>query len=366
MNVIRWIALGALMCAAACDDLLGPNSPDAPANLTYQLIPSGNSSAPLGVLLSWDIPRSGRANAFNVYARSNGSGWALRGTTTSPSFHDAGTPEQQYYVATRDENGDEVAQSRTVTIDLQAKLPAPQGIGSVSLNGAVQLYWSANSVTASAGTFDHYLVYSTSYDAGRGVCASNWVLEGSTVSDGFLVGDLTNGVSACYVVSAVTHDGHESQWSEARLDTPRPDGRNVIVYARAARPDSSGFLFADEIAKTIGVVANGARADLDLFVDRRADGTVWLTPARAGVTMALYSSTPVSDLTAVDRAPSTILVPGAYQAMPGYAYVFRVQKTSGVHFAALRVAYATSDYVVFDWAYQPAVGNPELNRIPVR
>src|SRR3569623_534773 len=85
VNMVRWIAFGSLMFAAACDDLLGPNSPDAPANLTYQLIPSGSPGSPLGVLLTWDIPRSGRANAFNVYARSNGNGWALRATTTSPS-----------------------------------------------------------------------------------------------------------------------------------------------------------------------------------------------------------------------------------------------------------------------------------------
>ena len=38
-------------------------------------------------------------------------------------------------------------------------------------------------------TFDHYRVYSTSYDGSRGVCTAHWVLEGSTASDGFLVGN---------------------------------------------------------------------------------------------------------------------------------------------------------------------------------
>ena len=39
----------------------------------------------------------------------------------------------------------------------------------------------------------------------------------------------------------------------------------------------------------------------------------------------------------------------------GYAYVFRLVKADGVHYAAARVAFVTSDYVVFDWAYQSAL-----------
>jgi hypothetical protein len=45
--------------------------------------------------------------------------------------------------------------------------------------------------------------------------------------------------------------------------------------------------------------------------------------------------------------------------------VFRISKLDGVHFAAVRVAFVTNDYVVFDWSYQKAPGNPELNRIPL-
>jgi hypothetical protein len=48
--------------------------------------------------------------------------------------------------------------------------------------------------------------------------------------------------------------------------------------------------------------------------------------------------------------------------VPGYAYVFRVQKADGVHYAAMRVAFKANDYVVFDWSYQSAPGNAELNR----
>jgi hypothetical protein len=364
MKLNRLLLLAALPLAA-CEIATNPivTDPDAPANLTYQLIPSGNPNQPLGVLLSWDVPSSGRANSFNVYGRESGGGWQLRATTTSPTFHDAGTPEAQYYVATRDANGNEIANSNTVTIDLQDRLPAPQGLGSISLNRAVQLFWSSNAVDASSA-FDHYLVYSSSYDAARAVCNSDWVLEGSTVSDGFLVGNLTNGISQCYVVSAVTLDGHESVWSTSRVDTPRYDARNVFVYSRQARSDSAGFLFFDQTNQKIGSVAAASRTDLDFTIERHDDGSLWFSPARADVTMGLYSATPVTDLTSIDKATAGALSAVSIEAVPGYAYVFRVPKNDGVHYAAARVAFVTDTYVVFDWAYQNAPGNAELNVVP--
>lgn len=350
----------------ACEQLTGiPVNADAPANLAYQLVPSGDPANPLGVLLSWNAPSSGRANSFNVYGRTNAGAWQLRATTTSLTFHDAGVPESQYYVATRDANGEELAQSPVLTVDvLASRLPAPLGISSISLNGAVQLTWRSNAVDASHGTFDYYRVYSTAYDGSRGVCTANWVVEGSTVSDAFYAGNLGNGVSRCFAVTAISRDGHESDWSESRLDTPRADARNAFVYSTAARRDSSGFLFSDDVTKKLGVVSSSTRTDLDFTIERHADGSLWFAPARSGVTMALYSTQPVADLTSIDRAPSTGFGNTTIEAVPGFAYVFRITRPDGVHFAGVRVAFRTSDYVVFDWSYQTAPGNAELNRSP--
>lgn len=365
MRLSRWI-LAVLVPLAACDELTGLGTdPDAPANVTYELLPSGDPNAPAGVLLTWDVPRSGRANSFNVYGRQGpGAAWVLRATTTSPTFHDAGVPEGQYYVATRDANGDEIAQSNTVTIDLTAnRLPAPQNLASISLNGAIQLVWAGNAVSASPSLFDHYLVYSTDYDTSRGVCTANWVREGSTASDGFFAGNLTNGVSRCFAVSAVSTDGHESDWSASRLDTPRFDARNALVYATTAHADSSSFLFFEDATKKLGVVSPGARADADVTVNQHADGTLWFAPARSAVTIMLYSTKPITDLTSIDRAPTSGFGSGTLQALPGFGYVIRVVKTDGVHYAGVRVAYVGKDDVVFDWSYQSGPGNVELNRI---
>lgn len=368
MRISRlWLLpLAAFSMFTACDDLTAPDSgpdPDRPTNLSYQLEPSGDPNAPSGVLLTWDPPTRADVVAFNVYARaSNAANWDLRATTTSTTFHDAGVPESQYYVASRDANGDEVGQSDPITVDLTTIPPTPLGLTSVSLNGAIHLSWKSNAVDALHAAFDHYRVYSTAYDATRAVCTADWVVEGTTVSDGFLAGNLTNGLSRCFAVSTITHDGHESMWSDARLDTPRADARNAFVYSTAARRDSAGFVFYDDAARAFGVVATSTRTDLDFTIERHSDGTLWFTPARSGVTMMLYSSQPVADLTSIDRAPATGFNAVNIQAVPGYAYVFRIVKSDGVHFAAARVAFVTSDYVVFDWSYQTSVGNAELSR----
>ena len=360
------LLLAVLIPLAACEELTGPNlDPDAPANVTYELIPSGNPNSQAGVLLTWDVPSSGRAISFNVYARSAAGGqWNLRATTTSPTFHDLGVPESQYYVSSRDANGNEIAQSAVLTIDLAARLPAPQGLTSTTLNGAIHLQWSSNSVDASHGTFDHYRIYSTAYDAARAVCTADWSVEGTTVTDAFLAGNLTNGVARCFAVSAITRDGHESTWSTTRIDTPRFDARNAFVYSTAFRKDSSGFLFFEDVTKKLGVVSSNARTDLDFTVERHADGSLWFAPGRSGVTMMLYSTQPVVELTSIDKAPTSGFSAVTIEALPGYAYVFRVVKADGVHYAAVRVAFTTPDYVVFDWAYQSAIGSAELSRTP--
>jgi hypothetical protein len=315
-------------------------------------------------LLSWDPPSSGRAQTYDVFGRNGGAQWGLRATTTSTTFHDAGTPQAQYYILARDTDGRELGHTDALTIDARNRLPAPTGLASVSLNGAIQLHWNSNAYDASPTNFDMYRVYSTAYDATRGVCTTAWALEGTTVSDAFLSSNLPNGASRCFAVSALSRDGHESDWSASRLDTPRFDSRNAFVYSTATRPDSSGFLFSDPASSTLslGKVAASSRADLDFIVERHTDGSLWFTPGRAAVTAVLYSTSPVADLTSIDRAPASGFASVTIEAVPGYAYVFRVTKPDGVHYAAVRVAFVATDYVVFDWSYQSNPGNVELSR----
>jgi hypothetical protein len=350
---------------AACDlaDATGLD-PDAPTNLSYQLIPSGNPNAPLGVILSWDPPTSGRAVAFDVFGRSStNANWDRRATTTSASFHDV-LPEAQYYIVANDEQGTPLGQTPVITLDFQSELPAPSGLRSMSLNTAIQLAWSSNVIDANGDAFDYYRVYSGAFDAAHSVCSA-WNLEGSTVSDAFLVANIANGITRCYAVSAVSRDGHESPWGGAIHDTPRFDARNVLVYSRDFRADSSGFFFYDESSRAYGEVATSTLSNLDFTIERHTDGTLWFRPARADVLMATYGTAKVPDLTSIDRAAAATLASVTVEAVPGYGYVFSTHKSDGVHYGAVRVAYVAQNYVVFDWSYQSAVGNIELSRVPV-
>ncbi|HET9425415.1 MAG TPA: hypothetical protein VFO55_08595 [Gemmatimonadaceae bacterium] len=358
---MKKLAMLLLIGLAACEfDGTAPLDPNDPTNLSFQLTPSGDPNVPLGIVLSWDPPSNGRAAVFDVYGRSNNTGWLRRATTTSTSFHDAGVPQSQYYVVALDEQGQELGRTNTITVDLTVRLPAPLGLTSITLNGAVHLMWDDNAVTSTNPVFDHYRVYSGAYSSAKAVCEAPWYFEGSTVSDAFLVGNLVNGQSRCFAVSAVSVDGRESSWSNARLDTPRSDAKSVLAYVAEAKADSAAFIFNDETPKVLGVVGAITRADADFTLSRLADGTVWITPARTGSVMRAYQATAVPDLSTVDRAPLSGYSATPLEARPGMAYVFQLQESDGTHYGAIRVQYVTRDFIVFDWAYQNGIGNPEL------
>jgi len=368
MQLLRPLTAAALLLTllGACDlqELVGGAEEFDPTDLTYRLIPSGDPEIPQGLLLEWTPPTSALVAAFDVYARSSAGGdWILRATTTSPSFHDAGVPQLQYFVVAADEDGNELGRSESVTVDERNRLPAPAELLSITLNRAVQLSWSRNAYNAAPTQFDYYRVYSAPYEAAASRCTPGaWALEGSTVTEAFLAANLSNGVTRCFAVSAVSRDGHESTWSPVRLDTPRPDARGVLVDAFEVKPASSGFLFADAGGR-FGVVTDGSRADVDFRVERRADGTLWFRLVRADTRVAVFGSSTILDLPAIDRVPSgASFATGAVEAVPGWGYLFSVRQADGTHYAAVRVSYATDDYVVLEWAYQSAVGNPELLR----
>ncbi len=370
MRTITRLSLSAvaLLGIAACDRAVGPTI-ETPANLTYQLEPSGDPNAPAGLILSWDPVQNPDLGVYRVYSRAqDGAGYDLRGETTSPTFHDAGVPDLDYYVTAVDVNGGESAPSEAVRVDERLRLPSPAWLESTSLNGAILVYWSDNPYESTPNGFKQYRVYSASYSLDQNQCGATWSLEGTTISPEFLAGALPNGVPRCFGVSAESVEGWESLWSDLVADTPRPDARNVLIYPFQADPNYSGFRFFQDVngdgkvgALELGVVAAGDNPNVDFWVDRDVNGDLWITPARAGVQVALYGAAPVEDLTSIDVAPTTGYAASAIQAVPGYGYVFRMPGGDGyARFGALRVTHASSQYLIFDWSYQTDPGNPEL------
>ena len=243
-------------------------------------------------------------------------------------------------------------------------LETPESLVSVSLNSAVQLSWSANSRLADPNSFSHYNVYSTSYDLDNTTCDSaGWALEGTSVSEDFLVSGLTNGVPLCFAVSSVSTGGAESDVSAYVNDTPRYDSRNVLVSTSQHDVDTSGFRFDFGPSSQLGQVVSGDRTDIDFRVDRHNDGSIWLTTVRDGTKVVLYGQDPVDDLTSVDIAPLNGYIAGSIEAVPGFAYVFETQMSDGLHYGAVRITSTTPEHIILDWSYQTDYGDPQLRRV---
>jgi hypothetical protein len=244
----------------------------------------------------------------------------------------------------------------------------PATLYTTTLDGAVALYWDDNAYTSDPANFEHYRVYSSSYQIETTACGTSWRLEGTTVAPEFLAGALTNGVSRCFAVSAVSVDGAESARSGARADTPRPDSRNVALFARQVQDAESGFRFWDDLNSDglvqdaeLGLLRSGSAGNIDFSVERDGTGVLFLTPVRAGTGVELYSDVPVDDLTSIDVAPSGTYRTSAIEASPGFGYVFEMEAGDEfLRYGALRVTHVGQQFLIFDWAFQTDPGNPQL------
>ncbi len=245
----------------------------------------------------------------------------------------------------------------------------PASLSSTSLDGAVALVWDDNAYQSDPDIFQNYRVYSTLYDLDGGQCDNDWSLEGTTVAPEFLVSALANGVPRCFHVTAVSIDGLESGRSPVRNDTPRPDSRNVVVFAVQTQVAGSGFRFWDDLNNDglaqnaeLGIVTDGTATDIDFFVDRDGTGELFLQPERPGTGVEYYDdSDPVEDLTSVDFAEDRDYRTSGILAIPGYGYVFEMDGGDGFpRYGAVRIQHVGNTFLILDWAYQPDPGNPEL------
>jgi hypothetical protein len=245
---------------------------------------------------------------------------------------------------------------------------SPNVLSSTTLDGAIALTWSDNPFASDPDVFQNYRIYSTSYDIDNNQCGT-WRLEGTTVAPEFVVGALTNGVPECFSVTAESVDGFESGRSPTRTDTPRPDARNVVLYAFQAQPTQSGFRFWDDLNgdllaqdNEIGLVGSGSSNTVDFVVDRDGSGDLFLTPVRTGTGVEYYdASAPVGDLSSIDFAAARPYSPAGILAIPGYGYVFEMSGGDGFkRYGAVRVTHVGQNFLILDWAFQPDHGNPEL------
>jgi hypothetical protein len=342
--------------------------PDAPRNLRYFLEPVGSGTSPTGILLTWDFDQDPDLDLWQVYGRgTNEANFAYLGSTISNSFHERGVPALEYFVTAVDRAGYESPRSNIVTVDSRLTLDQPADLATVSLDGAVALYWADNAYLDDPNGFRNYRIYGSSYNLDQDRCEGGWRLEGTTVAPEFQAGALVNGAPRCFAVSAISVEGFESLWSTLRHDTPRAESRNVVLTARQHASGTAGFRFWRDLNANglvddveLGLVGSGNAADIDFSVERDALGALFLTPIRNGVDFRTWINGPVGDLTEIDFAPAAGYGRAALEAQPGWGYVWRTPGAAFPRFGAIRVTHVGRDLLILDWAFQSDPGNPEL------
>jgi hypothetical protein len=188
------------------------------------------------------------------------------------------------------------------------------------------------------------------------------------VAPEFIAGALPNGVPRCFAVSAESIEGWESLWSPLWADTPRPDARNVVLYADEVNAAAAGFRFWQDLngngqadPNELGLIQSANAASADFFVDRDAGLNLYFVPSRANTGVQQYGTGPLDDLTSIDVAPLGGYAASAIEVLPGIGYVFEMDGGDGfARYGAIRPTHVGRDFIIFDWSYQTDPGNPEL------
>jgi hypothetical protein len=221
------VASAALIAACASSAPTGSTGSTLgnPTDLTYVLLP-GAPGQPAGVLLNWVAASDPNVAAYIVYARQSASAsWETLAITGATTYYDAEVVFTQYYIASEDGSGDVSSGTPFLSVTYTPTIAAPDGLTGTAFDSAAKLTWSADQRLANPGLFAYYRVYSEPavIAGGDTTCTTanpEFGLEGTTVSEAFVITGLANGVPECYGVTTVAQLGQESLLSPWVIVTP--------------------------------------------------------------------------------------------------------------------------------------------------
>jgi hypothetical protein len=177
-----------------------------------------------------------------------------------------------------------------------------------------------------------------------------YTLLGSTPKATFVDRGARNGNTYYYAVTAYDFSGNESDLSkDVAYDTPRPEGYNVSLLDRFVSPNLAGYDFSAY------ATVNYNTDYTDVYVEFASNGVPYFV---------VWKDTEIQDmgwtrdLDEISAAPTQGWSPTKdAHIITGHTYVI---KTWDNHYAKVRVKDIPRSGVLFDWAYQTAVGNTEL------
>ena len=223
--------------------------------------------------------------------------------------------------------------------DVYAPLP-PVGIRTVSLDNAVELRWIENQESDVMG----YNIYvSSKYDG-------HYSLIGTSRTASYSDRGARNGTTYYYAVTAFDYSNNESDLSkDVAYDTPRPEGRGVVLVDRIADPLRGGYDFSQY--RILHYDTN----ETDLYFETSTSSVPYFV---------VWKDSDIQDMGYTKNIDEISVAPEDgwnptkdALIIKGHTYVVW---TFDNHFAKVRVADVTATSVTFDWAYQTATGNPEL------
>lgn len=254
---------------------------------------------------------------------------------------------------------------------LDATPPAvPTNVYSVTGDGRITVYWS-------------YLEYVNERDLVAYLVYRREIIGGDDPF--FLLGEVpvdqpfdsftyryvdhavVNGLDYEYAVRSVDQAGNMSELSlETVIDTPRPEGYNLLLYDFQTEPSLSGFDFsALSVAGRTDPSLPGTPADILVLFE---SGIPYVQTARPQVSLQDYGTFLDGNevrLDLVSWAPAAgYSQTGRAELIFGHAYIVEMlEPVSGeLHYAKFAVTdinYVAST-IVIDWAYQIVEGLPEL------
>ncbi len=234
---------------------------------------------------------------------------------------------------------------------------APRGLTTITGDEEVLVAWYPNE----EWDLDGYRVYRNDRAEGR-YERIGWVDAGGAAE--YLDRDVRNGDTYYYAVSAVDLHGNESELSpDAAFDTPRPEGRDLVLRSYDVDPDRCACDFSLYSSGMITAYED-PDADIAYVYDEESGG--WMFGLQDAEDADLY--TEIQDAGYHERfdyvgwAPPGGWSPAAaVELIEGHIYVCW---TRDDHYAKFQVVELSPSQVVLDWAYQVARGNQELRERP--
>jgi len=224
----------------------------------------------------------------------------------------------------------------------------PRGVFTTTGDEQVSVAWYPNAEYDLGG-----------YRVWRGYDGTNFdELLTETAASRYIDTDVRNGETYFYAVSAYDIHGNESELSpENARDTPRPEGRNIVLNDWTLLPSRSGFDFSRPDRGSIPW--DTPQTDFYFGLEPEINITYFYSDNETLMQDLGYHEN-FDDVDVVPEIGYTTLF---VEAIEGHIYALY---TPDGNFAKIHVRELSIDEVVFDWAYQPDSENvqlaPPLNR----